>query len=138
MKWNSCGGDGRGGANKGSIDDDWVQYGNRADELNITGGWAQHTWSDAIGDYMKTRQSVYGSTDGSTWFYDYNAGTASKLTCSDMENLYRIDDDGTLGRRDFYVARGYTVTECYNQRTCNTASNGLSLEGLLQTSSSSH
>jgi hypothetical protein len=112
-----------------------VQYGSSADELNITGGWAQHTWSDAIGDYLKTRQSVYGSTDGSTWFYNYE--DATKLTCAAMGS-FSIVDDGTQGRRDYYQAGGYTVTECYNQRTYNTASNGLSLEGLLQTSSWSH
>ena len=30
-------------------------------------------------------------------------------------------DDGTLGRKQFYEARGYTVTECYNQNTNNNA-----------------
>ena len=58
--------DGR--ATRGSIDDYWVQYGSSASDPYITGGWTQHTWSDAIGDYMKTSQSAYGNTDGSTSF----------------------------------------------------------------------
>ena len=36
----------------------------------ITNGWTQHTWGEAIGDYMKTSQSAYGNTDGSTSFYN--------------------------------------------------------------------
>ena len=51
---------------RGSIDDYWVQYGSYASDPYITNGWTQHTWGTAIGDYMKTSQSDYGSTDGST------------------------------------------------------------------------
>jgi hypothetical protein len=42
--------DGRSG--KGSIDDYWVKYGSTANDPYITGGWPQHTWATAIGDYM--------------------------------------------------------------------------------------
>jgi YD repeat-containing protein len=34
--------------------------------------------------------------------------------------------DGTLGRKHFYEARGYTVTDCYNQPTDNKAVGGFS------------
>ncbi len=34
--------------------------------------------------------------------------------------------DGTLGRKLFYEARGYTVTDCYNQKTDNMITGGFS------------
>ncbi|MDW7755565.1 MAG: fibronectin type III domain-containing protein [Brevefilum sp.] len=112
--------DGR--AIKGSIDDYWVIYGSTASDPYI-GNWAQHTWSDAIGDFMKTSQSSYSNTDGSTWFYN---NSYSPLTCDSMEvsydpyhNVWVNDVDGTYGRKLFYEARGYTVDECYNQKTDN-------------------
>ncbi len=115
--------DGR--ATRGSIDDYWVQYNSVADDPYITNGWGQHTWGDAIGDYMKTSQSAFGNTDGSTTFYSY-ASSASQLTCADMVT-YGIDTfDGTYGRKLFYEARGYTVTDCYNQNTDNMVAGGFS------------
>ena len=125
--------DGRGAATKGSIDDYWIQYGSTANDPYITGSWAQHTWSDgqAIGDYMKTSQSVYGvnNTDGSTGFWNYNS--ESQLTCSTMETTssdgHLISwNDGTYGRKLYYEARGYTVTTCYNQPTDNKYAGGFS------------
>jgi hypothetical protein len=108
--------DGR--ATRGSIDDYWVKYNSTANDPYITGGWTQHTWGTAIGDYMKTSQSAYGSVDGSTWFYNWN-NSPTKLTCSDMEGAGIADKDGTYGRKLFYQARGYTVSDCFNQRTDN-------------------
>ena len=58
---------------KGSIDDYWVQYDSTASDPYITGAWTQHVWGSAIGDYMKTSQSAYGNTDGSTAFYNYRS-----------------------------------------------------------------
>jgi hypothetical protein len=108
--------DGR--ATRGSIDDYWVQYGSGAPDPYITNGWTEHTWGDAIGDYMKTSQSAYGNTDGSTIFYTWSS-LPDQLTCSDMVT-YGVDTyDGTYGRKLFYEARGYTVTDCYNQKTDN-------------------
>ena len=37
---------------KGSIDDYWIEYGSTNPDPYI-GHWTQHTWGDAIGDYMK-------------------------------------------------------------------------------------
>ncbi len=113
--------DGR--ATRGSIDDYWVQYGSTASDPYITGGWTQHTWGDAIGDYMKTSQSAYGNTDGSTMFYNYSSGS-NQLTCATMASQSLAD--GTLGRELFYQARGYTVTDCYNQKTDNQVAGGFS------------
>jgi hypothetical protein len=79
--------DGR--STRGSIDDYWIQYGSSASDPYITGSWTQHTWGDAIGDYMKTSQSAYGNTDGSTTFYSWTS-SASQFTCADMED-YSID-----------------------------------------------
>jgi len=108
---------------KGSIDDYWVQYGSSASDPYITGAWTQHTFGSAIGDYMKTSQSAYGNTDGATSFWNYD--TSARLTCEDMVSL-GIDDDGTLGRKLFYEAKGYTCTESYNQRTDNQVTGGFS------------
>jgi hypothetical protein len=108
--------DGR--SSRGSIDDYWVQYGSTASDPYITGSWAQHTWEDAIGDYMKTSQSAFGNTDGSTIFYTY-LSNPGRLTCATMASDPINLKDGTLGRKLFYEARGYTVTDCYNQKTDN-------------------
>jgi hypothetical protein len=114
----------------GSIDDYWVQYGSSAADPYI-GNWTQHTWLTAIGDFMKTSQSAFNNTDGSTHFYNWDDN--SKLTCSAMENLqanptYKVSDlDGTYGRKLFYEARGYTVSDCYNQNTDNNYAGGFSL-----------
>jgi len=113
--------DGR--ASKGSIDDYWVQYNSSTQDPYITGGWAQHTWGDAIGDYMKTSQSAVGNVDGSTMFYNYS-NSSTKLTCATMASNSLAD--GTLGRKLFYEARGYTVTDCYNQKTDNIITGGFS------------
>ncbi|MEN9424192.1 MAG: hypothetical protein RL122_1575 [Pseudomonadota bacterium] len=115
--------DGRMG--RGSIDDYWVQYNSTAPDPYITNNWSQHMWGwkSAIGDYMKTSQSAYGNIDGSTNFWGYNS--ASKLNCADMPRL-GITRDGTLGRKLFYEAKGYTVTDCYNQKTDNQVAGGFS------------
>ena len=119
--------DGR--STKGSIDDYWIQYGSSANDPYV-GNWTQHTWTDAVGDYMMTSQSAFGNSDGSTTFYNWSdASDGSKLTCATLSG-YGINDDGTQGRRDFFTARGYGIDECYNQRTYNTASNGFDLDDL--------
>jgi len=117
---------------KGSIDDYWIKYGSSLPDPYITGKWTQHAWGTAIGDYMKTSQSYYKSTDGSTWFWNYN--DATKLTCTAMTTFDsgmgfgKISDfDGTYGRKLFYQARGYTVTDCYSQNTDTNVSGGFSL-----------
>jgi hypothetical protein len=107
--------DGR--ATRGSIDDYWVSYLSSAQDPYLTNGWAQHSWGDAIGDYMKTSQSAYSNPDGSTIFYTWTS-MAAPLTCADMETN-NITRDGTYGRKLFYEAKGYTVTDCYNQKTDN-------------------
>ena len=108
----------------GSIDDYWIAYLSSENDPYITGGWLQHIWWDAIGDFMKTSQSDYGNVDGSTTFWSYNSGTP--LTCAEMESLGVATEDGTYGRKLFYEARGYTVTNCYAQKTDNKYLGGFS------------
>ena len=114
--------DGR--ASKGSIDDYWVKYDSTAQDPYITGPWTQHAWGDAFGDYMKTSQSAYGNTDGSTYFNWYKDGTP--LTCAGMVSLGLSEGDGTYGRKLFYEARGYSVSDCYNRLTDNQTAAGFS------------
>jgi hypothetical protein len=74
---------------------------------------------------MKTSQSAYGNVDGSTAFYNWTS-SPTPLTCADMVSYGIADEDGTYGRKLFYEARGYTVTDCYSQKTDNTVSGGYS------------
>lgn len=111
----------------GSIDDYWFAY-LSDDDPYATGHWKQHIWWDSIGDFMKTSQSKYGNTDGSTTFWSYTA-SASPFYCNDMETDPDPDvytTDGTVGRKLFYDARGYVVTDCYNQKTDNIIPGGFS------------
>lgn len=110
---------------RGSIDDYWIQYGSTANDPYVTGSWTQHAWGTAIGDYMKTSQSAYGNTDGSTSFYNYT-NSPNPLTASAMETGGIASLDGTYGRKLFYEARGYVVTDCYNQLTDNKIAGGFS------------
>lgn len=114
--------DGR--ATRGSLDDYWVSYGSSANDPYITNGWTQHTWGDAIGDYMKTSQSAYSNTDGETAFYGWGDTSGAQLTCDEMVSYGIQNEDGTYGRKLFYQAKGYTVTNCYSQSTDNRISGG--------------
>lgn len=48
--------DGR--TSRGSIDDYWVEYGSSEVDPFVTGGWTEHAWGDAIGDYMNPASST--------------------------------------------------------------------------------
>lgn len=109
----------------GSIEDYWVQYYSDIVDPYISGGWTPHTWGDAIGDYMKTSQSAYDNSDGTTHFYTWSKSPAP-FTCASMLTYNINTKDGTYGRKLFYEGRGYTVTDCYNQKTDNTISGGFS------------
>ncbi|MDR3563482.1 MAG: C39 family peptidase, partial [Negativicutes bacterium] len=113
--------DGR--ASRGSLDDYWVAYGSSAADPFIN-HWSEHAPGDAIGDFMKTSQSTYGNTDGSTSFY-YQPSSA-KYTCNTMAAQGISQKDGTYGRMLFYQARGYTVSDCYLQETDNKYAGGFS------------
>lgn len=108
---------------RGSIDNYWVSYDSTLNDPYITNGWTQHDWGAAIGDYMYTSQSARGNSDGSTAFWNYST-SASRLTCATLASYGY--SDGTLGRKTFYEAKGYSITDCYNQRTDNTVTGGFS------------
>ena len=44
-----------------------------------------------------------------------------------MEGFGIASRDGTYGRKLFFEARGYTVSDCYNQNTDNNVSGGFSI-----------
>jgi hypothetical protein len=106
---------------RGTIDDYWVSYNSTAPDPYITGGWSEHEWGDALGDYMFSSQSKYGNVDGQTKFYIY-VNSPDRLT-SDEAAEQQLPD-GTLGMRNFYEARGYAVDDAYNQPTSNTIAGG--------------
>ena len=109
----------------GTIEDYWVYYyapvATFPDPF-ITGGWTEHVYGDAIGDYMRTSQSTFSNADAMTTFYELPDG---KLTTCDFIDDY-VFDDGSVGRKLFYEARGYSVTKCYNQKTDNFIAGGFS------------
>jgi YD repeat-containing protein len=109
--------DGR--SSRGSLDDYWITYESTADDPYITNGWTQHTYGAAIGDYMGTSQSTWPVVDGATAFY--YSPSSSPMPCSSIPK-----NDGTTGRRAFYEAKGYTVTDCYAQETDNQYAGGFS------------
>jgi hypothetical protein len=110
---------------RGTIDDYWVGYGSSANDPYITNGWTEHAWGTAVGDYMKTSQSAYGNVDGSTRFWNFTT-SGDKLYCSDLYSAGPdyYTTDGTYGRKLFFEARGYSLTECYNQNTSNNVVSG--------------
>jgi hypothetical protein len=110
---------------RGHVDDYWVEYGSTDDDP-FYGNWTEHTYGDCTGDYMYTNQTTnYGNSDGATGFWGYNSGDI--LYCSTLEGMggdYEID--GTVGFKNFYESRGYTVNECYYQKTDNQYTGGFS------------
>ena len=107
---------------RGTIDNYWVSYDSTAPDPYITNGWTQHDWGEAIGDYMYTSQSAYGNPDGATSYW-YNP-SGNPVTWEMLQSAQV--PDGTLGLKRFYEARGYAVTEAYNQLTDNVVAGGFS------------
>lgn len=89
----------------GHVDDYWIVYGSSAPDPYI-GNWPQHTYGDCTGDFMKTNQSVYDNTDGSTRFYYYLNGNPYNGT---------EPDNGGYGLKLFFESRDYTVDQSYTQ-----------------------
>ncbi|MFZ5912456.1 MAG: C39 family peptidase [Chloroflexota bacterium] len=99
---------------RGHVDDFWISYGNTSNDPYITNGWGRHTYGDCTGDYMKTNQSAYGNSDGSTTFYSWPSG--APMTSSDLVSNGWANYDGGYGLKLFYESRGYTVNSMFNQR----------------------
>jgi len=93
---------------RGHVDDYWIATGNNDPDPYITGAWIQHIHADCTGDFMKTSQSAYGNSDGSTMLYYLGNGNPYSGTGA-------TNDDGAYGLRLFLESRGYTVVSCYTQ-----------------------
>ncbi|MGE5376038.1 MAG: C39 family peptidase, partial [Bacteroidota bacterium] len=111
---------------RGTLDDYWVSYFSGLPDPYIN-HWPEHAWGDAVADYMYTSQSKYGNDDGETAFYIYQQGGAP-YTCDTMAK--QSLPDGALGLKNFYNARGYSVTACYNQPTDNFRAGGFTFAQL--------
>ncbi len=96
---------------KGHADDYYVSYLSGLQDPYITGPWTQHTYADCTGDYMYTNQSALGNDDGSTTFYNYTNGNPTPWSVLPPPTYY----DGGAGLKLFMEARGYTVSNEYNQ-----------------------
>ncbi len=92
--------------NRGHVDDYWIHYGNNDPDPYITNEWNEHMHGDCTADFMKTNQSVFGNSDGSTIFYYYVDGSPTGLP---------IENDGLYGLKLFFESRGYNVVDYYNQ-----------------------
>lgn len=112
----------------GHVDDYWVAY-ESADPDPWIGNWAEHADTECTGDFMKTNQSSYCNSDGSTTFFYWPDG--SPTTYADLAGASAdpyeaskcpagvgdtyADYDGGCGLADFFTSRGYTWTTMYNQ-----------------------
>lgn len=94
---------------RGNEDDYYVSYGSTVSDPYI-GIWTEHTWGDCTGDYMGTKQSALGNTDGSTMFWFYTDG--SPLDNYSAPSGYK---DGCYGLRKFFESRNYAISSNYSQ-----------------------
>lgn len=109
---------------KGGVDDYWVSYDTGGPHDPWYGNWAEHSYEYTTGDFMHTNQWDHGyeNSDGATSFYYNNNNT--KLYCSYIESFGL--SDGTVGFKDFYESRGYSVSDCFYQLTDTQVSGGFS------------
>ena len=94
---------------RGHVDDYWVSYNSMSPDPYITNGWTQHTWDDCTADYMYSNQYSYQCSDGGTGFIVDTTGLPVKVLASWNQR------DGLFGLTQFYISRGYTVTDYYTQ-----------------------
>ena len=95
----------------GHKDDYYYAYGSSTDPYYVN--WTEHTPQDSIGDYMGTNQYINNlSTDGGTWFWNYNDGSPY---FDPPDNKTQGKRDGIHGMKLFAESRGYLVTTNYNQ-----------------------
>ena len=96
--------DGR--STRGHVDDYWVMSGSLDPDPYITNGWTQHAYGNCTGDFMKTNQSGYGNSDGSTTFtFFVDGGPYGEVN----------EGDGGYGLKLFFESQGCPVTGFYNQ-----------------------
>jgi len=90
---------------RGHVDDYWIITNDAGPDPFIINGWPEHTQGECTGDYMRTNQSVFGSSDGATTFVYYVDGSPFSGS----------DGDGAYGLKQFYQSRGYNVVSYYSQ-----------------------
>ena len=110
----------------------WVSYESPAPDPDPN--W--EPLEDMLGGYMHSSQSTKGYIDGDSGFYTNAAdcpNTPSKMAVCALPRPFTSDQaavnnlpDGTLGIKLFYEARGYAVSEAYNQPTDNVVAGGFS------------
>ena len=92
---------------RGHVDDYWVSFGDAGPDPFITNEWPEHSTANCTGDFMRTNQSAYGNSDGSTTFYYWGDGSPFSSP--------GYPDDGGFGLELFLESRGYVVTSRFNQ-----------------------
>ena len=113
-----------GKATEGHVDDYWTCLNSTADDPYLgPPGWPEHAF-DSIADFMYSSRSDLGVPDGATSFHSWS--NADPLFCSTIEGWGT--NDGALGLKEFYEHRGYSVSDCYTQKTDNQYSGGFSFE----------
>ena len=96
--------DGR--TDRGHVDDFWIVSGSNDPDPYITNGWTPHPYADCTGDFMKTNQSAYNNSDGSTIFTFYVDNSPFSAVS---------EGDGGYGLKLFFESRGCNVTRYFNQ-----------------------
>lgn len=96
--------DGR--TDRGHVDDFWIVSGSNDPDPYITNGWTPHPYADCTGDFMKTNQSAYNNSDGSTIFTFYVDNSPFSAVSQ---------GDGGYGLKLFFESKGCTVTRYFNQ-----------------------
>lgn len=91
---------------RGHVEDYWIEYNSSNPDPYITNSWTAHS-SDCTADFMKTSQSAFGNSDGSTTIYFWTDGSPFASTS--------YDEDGGYGFQLFMESKGYTVVNRYNQ-----------------------
>ena len=90
----------------GHVDDYWIKYQNTEDDPYITNGWQQHESKDCTGDFMKSNQSAFGNSDGSTQYYIDPKGSPFEQN---------VNGDAIWGFQQFIESRGYQIVQRHTQ-----------------------
>mgnify|MGYP002410368715 CR=1 FL=1 len=91
---------------RGHVDDFWIVSGSNNPDPYITNGWTPHPYADCTGDFMKTNQSAFNNSDGSTIFTFYVDNSPFSAVS---------EGDGGYGLKLFFESKGCNVTRYFNQ-----------------------
>lgn len=108
----------------GHVDDYWERYGypEGPPYPAYSDPWVsdppEHTLGDCTSDYMNTNkwyQTHEFNVDGGTTYFYYGNGSKTPWTVLQLAGAPFNLDGPAVGFTDFYVSRGYTVLDAYNQ-----------------------